>query len=299
MEWKIVGKKLLFPPVWVIAVLSVISATTLVFVFTKGISESLIAYVSYVVAFYTLSVVCIFFLIVFPKQYKAIKQKVYKNPFGKRYMTDAAFRTQISLYSSFSMNLLYVGVNALSYVLYHSMWFVCLAVYYIILAGMRFLLVRYAKGNGFGKNRMGELKRTVSCSYILLTINFALSGAVLMILYQNKGYEYHGILIYVMALYNFYITTNAIVNLVKYRKYKSPVMTMAKVITLSAALVSMLTLETAMFAQFGQDMSPENKWLMIALTGAGVSIIVVAMSIYMIMKSTKEIKKLRGTQNGK
>ena len=97
-----------------------------------------------------------------------------------------------------------------------------------------------------------------------------------MILYQNKGHEYHGILIYVMATYTFYMTVSTIVNLVKYRKYHSPVMTMTRVIALSAALVSMLSLETAMFSQFGQNMSTENKRLMIALTGAlTVGIVVV------------------------
>ena len=89
------------------------------------------------------------------------------------------------------------------------------------------------------------------------------------------------------------MTTHAIVDLIRYRKYNSPVMTMTKVITLSAALVSMLSLETAMFAQFGQDMKPEHKWLMVALTGAGVSITVITMSVYMIVKSRREMREYK------
>ena len=230
-------------------------------------------------------------------EWKRIKKKLI--PLIKRYRTDVEFKTRISLYSSLCINLLYVGINLLSYALYHSMWFICLGVYYVILAIMRFMLARYARQHGLGKKRRRELRRTISCSYILLTVNFALSGAVLMILYQDKGYEYHGILIYAVALYTFYITIHAIVDLVKYRQYKSPVMTMSKVVALSAALVSMLALETAMFSQFGQDMAPKDQWLMIALTGAGVSITVVTMSLYMIMKCTKEIKEIRGNKNGK
>jgi hypothetical protein len=210
-------------------------------------------------------------------------------------MTDMVFRTHISLYASLTINLLYVGVNVLSFLLYRSMWFVVLAGYYMILSVMRFLLLRYARKTGIGKDRLGELKSNMICSFILLTVNFVLSGAVMMILYQDRGFEYHGMLIYVMALYTFYMTTRAIINLIKYRKYQSPVMTTAKVITLSAALVSMLTLETAMFSQFGQNMAPENKRLMIMLTGAGVSITVVTMSVYMIIKSKKEINKYKLT----
>ena len=173
------------------------------------------------------------------------------------------------------------------------MWFVVLAVYYVILAVMRFLLVRYVRIHGLGKNRLGELRRARLCSYILLTLNFVLTGAVMMILYQNKGFEYHGILIYVMASYTFYITTHAIVDLIKYRKYHSPVMTTSKVIALSAALVSMLALETAMFSQFGGDSSPEVRRTMIVATGAGISVIVVTMAGYLIIRATKEIKKYK------
>lgn len=299
MDWKKIGKKLLFLPIWLMVALVVISVAALIFVFVKGLEESPVAYVSYILAFYTLSVVCVFFAMVLPKRYKQIRQKIYDNPLGNRYMTDAAFRTHISLYASLGINIVYVGINVLSFVLYRSMWFIVLAGYYSILAVMRFLLAMYARKNGIGKNVIGELRRATLCSSILLTINFVLSGAVLMILYQNKGVEYHGILIYVMAAYTFYITTHAIIDLVKYRKLGSPVMTMTKVIALSAALVSMLSLETAMFSQFGQDMAAEDKWLMIALTGAGVSITVVIMSIYMIVKSVKEINRLRGKRDGK
>ena len=293
MNWKQIGKKLLFPRVWVMLLLTIGSAISLVYVFVKGLEKSIVAYLVYVVAFYTLTVLCIFHGMVFPKRYRRIKQRVYDHPVTGRYATDPVFRVHISLYLSLGINLLYVGINVLSFILYNSMWFMVLAVYYTILAVMRFLLARYARKNGFGENRFGELNRTVLCSLILLTINFVLSGAVLMILYQDKGFEYHGIFIYVMAAYTFYITIHAIVHLVKYRKYNSPAMMMTKTISLSAALVSMLSLETAMFTSFGQEMAVQDKRLMVALTGAGVSIVVVTMSVYMIYKSTKEIRNIR------
>ncbi|MBQ8835995.1 MAG: hypothetical protein IJ002_00640 [Clostridia bacterium] len=298
MDYKKYFKKLLFPPIWVMILLTVFSAVALALVFIKDLSENPLAYAVYVVAFYTVSVVTVFFAMVLPKRYKEIKQKIYENPLGNRYMTDAVFRTHVSLYASLAVNLLYVGTNAVSYALYRSNWFGCLAVYYLTLAIMRFLLVRYVNRNGIGANRLGELKRARLCSFILLTLNFALSGAVLMILYQNKGFEYHGMLIYIMAMYTFYITTTAIINLFKYRKYKSPVMMITKIITFSAALVSMLSLETAMFSQFGADMAAEDKRLMIMLTGAGVSIAVITMSVYMIVRTTREIKLTGVKHNG-
>ena len=293
MDWKAFWKKLVFPPAWLMAILFIVSAVALPVVFVKGLIETPVAYIVYITAFYTVCVISVFCAVVFPKQYKSIREKLYANPIAYRYATDAAFKTHMKLYVSLAVNLLYVAANMLSWYLYRSMWFVVLAVYYVILAVMRFLLVRYVRIHGLGKNRLGELNRARLCSYILLTLNFVLTGTVMMILYQNKGFEYHGILIYVMASYTFYITTHAIVDLIKYRKYRSPVMTTSKVIALSAALVSMLALETAMFSQFGGDMAPESKWLMIALTGAGVSIIVIVMSVYMIVRTAQEIKEIK------
>lgn len=118
-----------------------------------------------------------------------------------------------------------------------------------------------------------------------------------MILHQNKGFAYHGMLICVVASYTFYMTTHAVVDLIKYRRYRSPVMTVSKIVALSAALVSMLALETAMLSQFGGEMSPESKWLMIALTGAGVSAIVIVLSVYMIVRTAQEIKEIE--RNGR
>lgn len=290
---KLFWKKLLFPPVWLMLILLPVSAVGLTLVFVKGLTEAPVAYGIYVVAFYTLCVTTAFCALVLPKQVKNVRGKIDANPFGHRYLTDPAFKTHVKLYISLAVNLLYVSLNILSWFLYRSMWFVILAVYYVILAMMRLLLSGYAGRVGIGKNLLGELKRARLCACILLLINFVLSGAVLMILYQNRGYEYHGVLIYVMAAYTFYITIHAIVDLVKYRKYKSPIMTTSKVIALSAALVSMLNLETAMFSQFGGDMAPENKWLMIALTGAGVSIVVIALSVYIIRRTAKEIKEIK------
>ncbi len=291
MDWKKAGKKLLFPPVWLMLCLTAASAVLLTLVFLRGWEQEIIAYFVYVLAFYTLSAVTVFLVAVLPKQYRKIKETVYKNPFGNRYMTDRVFRTELSLYFSLTVSLLYVGINLWSWSFSHSWWFVVLAVYYGILAIMRFLLVRYVRIRRIGTSLMGEWKRSRVCACILLLINLSLSGAVLMILYQHQGYDYPGILIYVMALYSFYATTRAIVDMVKYRKLGSPVMSTAKVVSLSAALVSMLNLETAMFAQFGRDMTQQDQDLMIILTGAGISITVVTLSVLLIVKATKEIRR--------
>ena len=291
MDWKKIGKKLLFPPVWQMGILVFVSVVALPFIFLKGMEDSIPAYIVYALTFYTLTVVTVFCVMVLPKQYGTIKQKIYDNPLGNRYMTDKVFRGKVSLYLSLVISLLYVGTNIWSWHISHSWWFVVLAVYYIIMAVMRFLLVRYVRIHEIGTSILGEWKRSRICACIQLLINLSLSGAVLMILYSNRGYDYPGILIYVMALYTFYALTHAIVELVKYRSLGSPVMSTAIIVSLSAALVSMLNLETAMFAQFGAEMPIEHQHIFIILTGAGVSVTVVTLSIILIVRATKVIRR--------
>ena len=298
MDWKRTGKKFLFPPIWLMSLLITASAVLLTMVFVYGWEQQVIAYFIYVLAFYTLSVVTLFCVMVLPKHYRQIKRKVLENPLGNRYVTDRIFRAKVSLNLSLGINLLYVAINVLSWYLYQSWWFVCLAVYYVIMSVMRFLLVRYVRLHTIGSNRYGEWKRSFVCSCIMLLLNFFLSGAVLMVVYQNKGFEYHGIMIYVMAIYTFYITTHAIINLIKYRSLESPVMATAKMISLAAALVSMLNLETAMFAEFGTDMAKEDQQLMIILTGAGISITVIVLAVSMIVQCWGRMKEMRRNENG-
>lgn len=292
-NWKSICKKFLFLPIWLIIILVTMSALALVTVFVKEWESAPIAYVVYVVSFYTLTVVCLACWKTVPEYYKKIKSEVYSNKYANRYFTDVTFKTHVNLYRSLVINLIYVTVNAVSAIIYRTCWFGIFAVYYAIMAIMRFLLVRYVGKIHIGTSRLGELKRSRLCAYILLTVNLALSGVVLMMVYFNRGFRYHGFLIYVMAMYTFYITTAAIIDIIKFRKYHSPVMSISKIIKLAAALFSMLFLETAMFSQFGGDTSLELQRIMIMATGAGISVIVVTMSVYVIVRTTKEIHMLR------
>ena len=124
----------------------------------------------------------------------------------------------------------------------------------------------------------------------MVLLNLSLTAIVIQMVWQNKAYSYPEIIIIAVATYTFYTVTVSIIDLVKYRKFKSPVMSAAKAIRFAAALVSLLTLETAMLVQYGDD--ELFRRLMTALTGAGVCIIVLGMSVYMVIRANKEIRVL-------
>ena len=129
------------------------------------------------------------------------------------------------------------------------------------------------------------------CGLLLTLTNIALAGVVILVIHQNRGFEYAGMLIYIMAAYTFTITVMAIVNLVRYRKYRSPVMSAARVVNLVTALVSMLSLETAMLTQFGSEDSPYFRQVMTGATGGALCAFVIGMGIYMMVHATRQLKK--------
>ena len=92
MGWRKVGRKLLFPPIWLMGLLTAASALLLTAVFVKGWEQRWFAYGVYVLAFYTVSVVTAYLVMVLPKRYGLIKQRLYETALGNRYMTDRAFR---------------------------------------------------------------------------------------------------------------------------------------------------------------------------------------------------------------
>ncbi|MGM9681853.1 MAG: hypothetical protein ACI3XR_10170 [Eubacteriales bacterium] len=286
-KMKKICDRLLFPPVWLILLLTPISAGVLVLIFSRGWDTEPLAYAGYVLSAYTMTVIVARCVTVLPGKVRQVRQRVLDTKYGGRYMTDVVFKTHVTLYASLGLNLLYVVSHFLSGITNRSAWFYILAAYYLILSVMRILLARFVRRVGIGKDLRMEIRRTRLCGAILLTLNLVLSGAVLMMLHQNRSFEYRGYLIYVMAGYTFYVTINAVVNIVKYRKYHSPVLSATKNITLAAALVSMLSLETAMLSRFGGESTPEFRRLMIALSGAAISVTVIGLSLSMIFRKVR------------
>lgn len=212
-------------------------------------------------------------------------------PTVEKLFNESTYRTELALYPGFCINVIYVIFKTSLGIYYRSAWFLSLGVYYLALAIMRFLLIHYLRFRKKTANKGDELRRYRMCGYMLFLIDAALVGITILAVKENAGFTYPGYLIYVMALYAFYSVVTAVINLIKYRKYGSPVMSAAKVINMSTALVSIFSLETAMLAQFGGENDEKFRLIMTSLTEAGVSLIVIGMALFMIIRSGILIKR--------
>lgn len=286
--------RLLFPGLAVVLISVIAAAALLIFTFGFAGEDSPIAYPAYMFSAYALTIACIWIAKNAGRAKAGVDSAIHSNPILHRYLTDVSFHMQVSLYLSLGLNVLYAGMKFAYGLWYHSVWFGTLAVYYFLLAVMRFVLLRYANRNGFGKNLISEWKRYRLCGSILMLMNAALSGVVVLVVRKNEGFRYPGYLIYVMAMYAFYNVITAVMNVVKYRKYNSPVMSAAKAVSLAAALVCMLSLETAMIAQFGTSENPEVfRRIMTGSAGGCVCVIVLSIAVCMVVRSTKQLRTLK------
>ena len=296
MDWKKLGKALIFPHIAIMTLLVPISAVFLIYSMVVLGTESWIAIVSYVLSAYTLTVWCVRI----PRLIKAVKSFKKENKYALMLQGDTRLRVKLSLYISFAWNALY-GVFQLCLGFYHNtFWFCSLGGYYICLAIMRFFLLRHSRRYEPGEMMEVELKKYRSCGIVFLVMNLALTLIIFFMVYWGRTFEHHMITAIAMAAYTFASLTTAIINVVKYRKYNSPVFSASKAISLAAALVSMLTLESTMLTAFSDaTMTVETQRWMLGATGGVISIIIVAMAIYMIVTGTKKLKSLRSeVKNG-
>ena len=294
MDPKKLGKALLFPHIAIMVLLVPIATVSLVGSMVFVGTESVVAIISYVLAAYTLTVWCfkIPYLIKFFKTFK------YENKYARKWREDTRLRVNVSLYGALAWNAIY-GIFQLWLGFYHhTFWFYSLGAYYICLGVMRFFLARHTTRYAPGEKMRTELVKYRACGCVFLLMNLALALIVFFMVYFNRTFEHHMITAIAMAAYTFAALTTAIINVIKYRKYNSPVYSASKVISLAAALVSMLTLESTMLTTFGDGTmtATVQKWLL-GSTGAAISLSVVATAIYMIVVGTKKLKELKTEVN--
>ncbi len=256
----------------------------LIYVFSLHLEDTPLAYVSYLLSTYALIIFCLWFYRVCQFGNKALKKTKTYNLYKENELKTTKIMLIISLFLNFVYGTFKLGTG----LFYKSWWFITFAIYYLILCLMKIFIVKDMK-NEIGKNLKEEYKKLRLTGIILLFLNLVLSGMIVLIIKQNEEITYAGFIIYIVAMYDFYLIISAIINVIKYRKNHSPLLASSKCINLTVAMVSMISLEVAMVSEFGTNDS-EFKMLMTSIMGMVVCLVNTSMSIYMIIKANKKLK---------
>ena len=289
MDIKRLGRSLLFPHAAIMLVLLPISTVLLICSTVFVGANTPIAYISYLLAAYTLTVFCVRI----PRMVRRLRR--FR---ARRWIDDPLLRAQVLLYASFVWNTGY-GAFQLWLGLYHgSYWYSSLAAYYISLAVMRFFLLRHKTGVRPEDGLRDELRRYRICGWVFLFMNLALAAVIFLMVYRSRAVAHHEITTIAMATYSFTTLTLAVVGMIRFRRYRSPFLSASKKISLAASCVSLLTLEATMLTTFGgEGMTFATQRIILGATGIGISVFIIAMALYMIVQGTRRIKALPPTEN--
>lgn len=278
--------RFLWPGKGLVLFLPPASCAALLYVFFNGLNASPLAYLVYAISAYALAIAAARMV----RVARVAKRVVYSNRYARRYLTDIPFREFISMVGSFIVNLLFAVLKLATGIVYFSFWSTAMGIYYVVLCAVRLhLLFHLRRPNMSLENEYREYRL---CGLLLVGINLALTGVVLRVVQNGEGSAYPGTLIFAVAAYTFYCIITSIVSIIRYRKLKSPLLSASKAISLATALVSILMLQTAMFASFGAGPKGFQQLMNIA-TGSAVLIFILGMAIYMVVTAGRALKKIK------
>ena len=269
-------------------IIFLIISTTLLLIYSLGIKEAnkIIVYFSYLYSSFSLVVVIYntkrFSLylktqIKETKIYVNYKNKIYKNKYIKRYFIDIRYKNLINLSISSTINLCFILINFINGVSSKSFWFISISLYYFILTIVKIILFTDLKNHNNKYRNIG---------YFILLLNIVLVIMIVQLVRTKVPTINNEYLVYLNAIYSFYLIISAVINVIKYRKLNNTLLSYVKIINLLAASFSILMLQTTMISTFSKDEFIYMS-LMNALTGSAVSIFSIVVSLYMIIRTHK------------
>lgn len=256
--------------------------------------ESVFSCIIYALAAITLGYSVYSLVIIIPTVKRSIVGIIKKREFTARLYDQYGFRTIVFSVSSFAFSVGNATFNGVIGFKYLSVWYISLAVYYVLLASMRAVVLVYHRKKKRCESRESdenvrkrEIKTYRICGMLLIILPLSLSFTIFEMVVSERAFVKAGLMIYVAAAYTFYKTVTSIINFVKARKSDLITVRAIRNVNLAEAFVSVLALQTAMFHEFSPN---ENFGFANAALGATVCALTAAIGIIMIVKSNGLMK---------
>ena len=257
-------------PLLAIAVCCVLSFALLIYVFAENHTNEPIAYLTYFLSAYSLTVLLVY---VIPIIISKILKQLSKIPLINRYLNDRFFRARVSIYFGLLTNTLFSLFYFIMAIRQESYLQMTLAIYNFIFSLMRFALVRKyrqsLKTDDAASQRLLELKGYRLTGVLMFFLNFSMT--ILIMFWIRDGKNALGeFMTITLAVYTFFYFINAMINVIKFKITDSPTIVASKCVTFSRTLVSMFSLQIAMFTQFA-TMDQHLEFIINIITGALIS----------------------------
>ena len=296
-------KRLKNPPNW-IAIMSFISSFVIfpLAIVTSFLDDwlnlfAILACVFCIVPFlYTLFIIIVFFVRMFKKLLKAADKYTFTRQLHKSY----EFRSMFFAVCTFVSNVGYTAFLSSMALVIRSLWFGALAVYYILLTSARGgVLLQNIRDEQRYKDDEFALQRAKAGTYrycgammIALTLAMAISVVHTMIV-GVSAQSLPEWTVYLFGGYAAYRVVASVVSFVRATTKDDLAVRAVKYINLAAALVSVFTLQTAIFNAFFNSYDPI---IFNALSGFSVCFIMLVLGVYIISFSSIVRKNIKAQQ---
>lgn len=210
--------------------------------------------------------------------------------FYKSYKDDPWLRAATSTKMSAVINLFFVFYQAYNAYRRQSLWFASLSVYYAWLTFMRVNIVTYMQTLAAdGREELRRYRRTGVYLLFLTTVVMVL-GVVSNRFGYRPTYATH--MLVVVALFAVYNVTAAIINLHKWRKLEDPLISASKALSLSCALVSVYSLQTAAIGRFSTTGDVRIINFLTYATPTVIFLVISSISLFIILRVNWVLKAI-------
>ncbi len=214
--------------------------------------------------------------------------------FIKRLKSDFEYRTYVTSTLSFIAPVAFAGYNIFLGAAYKAIWNIGIAVYYLLLVGVRGFVgykeIKFKKLQLPEEEKEEKLKTVfIVQSAMLFVIDLALTGPISIMAMQKKSVDYSAIPAIAIAAYTVYKIVTASVSYAKTRKAENLGVKMLKNVNFIDALVAVLTLQYTLIMTFGDGVTGSMLTLC-AVTSFAILAILIAVSVTNLIDAVK-IKK--------
>lgn len=245
---------------------------------------------------YTIFIIVVFVVRTFKKLLKEADKYAFTRQLHKSY----EFRSMFFAVGTFISNVGYTAFLSSMALVSRSLWFGALAAYYILLTSARggVLLQHYRDEERFKDDPIALHRAKAGtyryCGVMMIALTLAMATSVVHSMIVGVG---ESVLpkwaVYLFAGYALYRVVMSVVNFVRASSRDDLAVRAVKYINLATALVSVFTLQTAIFQAFFSEFDPI---VFNAISGFSVCVIMLILGVYIVSFSSVVRKQMKAQQ---
>ncbi len=278
-------KRILFPHPALTISITAAAMSALLWVFLRGLENSILAYFLYPVCFYSL----VIFLVLLCKGFPWLRERTKQDKlfqWVRNVGGGSAF--DIGFYIEQIINFCYGGFKIITGFLLSSAWIGADGIYNFTQGTIQlYQILRHRDLT----DKLDQWRVYHKCGWMMIFVNLTMTGMIFQMIHLGRHEENTEISIIGSAAFTFYKLLMAFVDVAKDRKHKNPVDSAVHFLNFGQALYNLFVLQVGLLWTFGGD-AFEQHYLMNSLTGFAVCVLVCGSGVYMIWRANRDTKFL-------